>query len=61
MSEEAYCGSVISQKSSNSNEKSEEEQFASSNHITIREYDDLDLKIDQAETLEKLEEGGGRL
>jgi len=30
------------QKSSISNEKSEEEQVASSNHITIRECDDLD-------------------
>jgi len=48
------------QKSSNSNEKSKEEQVASSNHITIRECDDSDSdsEIELAETSEKLEDGG---
>jgi len=46
------------QKSSNSNEKSEEEQVASSNHITIRECDDLDSEIELAKTPEMLEDRG---
>jgi len=46
------------QKSSNSNEKSEEEQVASPNHIKIRECDDShsDSKIELAKTLETLED-----
>jgi len=48
------------QKSFISNEKSKDEQVASSNHITTRECDDLDLEseIEHAETLETLEDGG---
>jgi len=48
------------QKSYSSNEKSEEEQVASSNHITIRECDDSDLdsKVDLAEILDMLEDEG---
>jgi len=48
------------QKSSSSNEKLDEEQVASSNHITIHECDDsdLDLEIELAETPQKLEDGG---
>jgi len=48
------------QKSSNFNEKSEEEQVASSNDITIRECDDSDsdLEIELAETPKKFEDGG---
>ena len=38
------------QKSFNSKEKSEEEQVASSNHITIHECDDSDSKIKLTET-----------
>ena len=44
------------QKTSNSNKKSEEEQVASSNHITICERDDLDSKIELVDTLEMLED-----
>ena len=48
------------QKSSSSNEKSEEEQVASSNHITIRECDDSDSdsEIKLAETPQNLEDVG---
>jgi len=48
------------QKIYSSNEKSEEEQVPSSNHITIRECDDSEsnLEIELAETPEKLEDGG---
>ena len=45
------------QKSSNSDEKSKEEQVASSNHITIRECDDSDSDS-EIEAPEKLEDGG---
>ena len=47
------------QKSYSSNEKSEEEQVASSNHITIRECDDSDSdsEIELIETPQKLEDG----
>jgi len=57
-SKEAYCVLTGQQKSSDSNEKSEEEQVASSNHIIIRECDDSDSEIELAETPETLEEGG---
>jgi len=46
------------QKSSDSNENSEEEQVASSNHITIFECDDSHLGIELVETLETLKDWG---
>ena len=48
------------QKSSSSNEKLEEEQVASSNHITICECDDSDSdsEIELTGTPEKLEDEG---
>jgi len=44
------------QKRSISNEKSKEEQVASSNHITIHGCDDSDSDIELAETPETLED-----
>ena len=46
------------QKSSNSNEKSIEEQVASSNHTKIREGDDSDSEIELIRTHETLEDKG---
>ena len=45
------------QKSFNSNEKSKEEEVASSNDITICECNDSDLEIELAETPETLKDG----
>jgi len=51
---------IDKQKSSNSNEKLEEEQVTSCNYIIIRECDDSDsdLEIEFAEIPETLEDGG---
>jgi len=49
---------ISKQKSSNYNKKLDEKQVASSNHITIRDYDDSYSKIKLAETVKTLEDRG---
>ena len=45
-------------KNSDSNKEAEEEEFVSSNHITIHECDDSDSEIELAETPKTFEDGG---